>query len=177
MIADTSRAALAKVDRTAGQQKVMAVFERWTNITRHEISEKSGLSLQSTCGRVNELLKSGALIELDATRDGRHLLQAAPRETQADTPPVGHADAAPNSTPTGAGIRKDRLGDLSRPVEPAGVDPAAEWVKPVFDKHRISMSASDAKRYLAMNPDRASPETLAEAREVQRRGQHYIVIL
>lgn len=123
-LADTSRAAFRAVDVTAGQARVLAVFAKWTNITRHEIADKSGLPLQSVCGRVNELLKSGALIELDATREGRHLLQlnekrggisvgteagssvcqpdrapphAAPSETHADTPPpVSRADAAPN---------------------------------------------------------------------------------
>lgn len=42
--------------------------------TRHEIAQRTGLSLQSVCGRVKELIDGGFVEQTPRMRDGRHVL-------------------------------------------------------------------------------------------------------
>lgn len=160
-LADTSRAALERVDRTAGQNRVLAVFEKWTNITRHEIAAKSGLPLQSVCGRVNELLKAGALTELDATRDGRHLLKINERRVDSAC-----QASAPSPTVQGADCEND------------GANPSPltlHAVKPVFEHHRMSMTQEQAERLLA-HPKANTCDQYKEAMRVKTSGMYYVEI-
>jgi predicted transcriptional regulator len=56
-------------------------------MTRHEIADATGISLQSVCGRVAELMSSGEIREQvvagrKIVRDGRHVLIATITQTQ-----------------------------------------------------------------------------------------------
>lgn len=46
---------------SAGQRRVMDVIRPGLDFTRSEIAHASGMSLQSVCGRVNELVAAGRL--------------------------------------------------------------------------------------------------------------------
>jgi predicted transcriptional regulator len=56
-------------------------------MTRQEIADATGISLQSVCGRVAELMSSGEIREQvvawrKVVRDGRHVLVATISETR-----------------------------------------------------------------------------------------------
>lgn len=190
-MADTSIAALAHVDRTAGQRRVLAVFEKWTNITRHEIAEKSGLPLQSVCGRVNELLKSGALFELEQTRDGRHLLKlnndGRPAGCEADQAMRGCAgDRVGANTPPVA-CKDSSAGNAAPPVthaDPQGGHPtegavavpcgsgasAPRWVTPVIQGKRLTTMSREIAKQIMQDKGNAFYD---EAQETLRVGKHW----
>ena len=81
--ADTSTdGLLAAADRAPRQrQRVLDTLRAWGSMTRHELADATGLPLSSVCGRVNELMKSGAVREQVVAgrrirKDGRHVVQA-----------------------------------------------------------------------------------------------------
>ena len=68
MIADTSRDAYHEHQESGElgrQQKTIMLFfhSRGGEHTRSELAEKVGMRLSSVCGRVNELIKLGYLVE------------------------------------------------------------------------------------------------------------------
>lgn len=48
-------------DLSAGQRRVLEAIRPGLDFTRTEIAHASGMSLQSVCGRVNELVSAGRL--------------------------------------------------------------------------------------------------------------------
>lgn len=80
MIRDTSLAAYDRVDLSDGQRKVLQAFELGPGLlelTRQDIADRTGMKLQTVCGRVNELLHDFTppkLEELPA-RHGKHPLR------------------------------------------------------------------------------------------------------
>lgn len=82
--ADTSTdGLLAVADRAPRQREtVLQTMRAWGPMTRHELAEATGLPLSSVCGRVNELMKSGAVKERivagrKVRKDGRYVIEAA----------------------------------------------------------------------------------------------------
>jgi predicted transcriptional regulator len=82
--ADTSTdGLLAVADRAPRQrQRVLDTLRAWGPMTRHELADATGLPLSSVCGRVNELMKSGAVREQIVAgrrirKDGRYVIEAA----------------------------------------------------------------------------------------------------
>ena len=67
-VADTSVEAFhdTKPQHPRQQTRILAMLERSGRpMTRGEIAAISGIALSAVCGRVNELVKVGSLIELD----------------------------------------------------------------------------------------------------------------
>lgn len=64
---------------TAQRQLVFRYIQKLDEVgaTRHEIAEALGLPLSSVCGRVNELLTLGDVVETDQRRSKRTVVVAA----------------------------------------------------------------------------------------------------
>lgn len=79
-VRDTSLAAYRSLDLNVGHRKVLAAFEHGPGtleLTRQDIADRTGMKLQTVCGRVNELLHEFSppkLEELPA-RNGKHPLR------------------------------------------------------------------------------------------------------
>jgi hypothetical protein len=87
--ATTSSDALDRVRpvRPRVRQIVLDTVRGYGPMTRHEIADATGISLQSVCGRVAELMSSGEIREQvvagrKIVRDGRHVLVATITQTQ-----------------------------------------------------------------------------------------------
>lgn len=88
MIRETSRAAYHSLDLNESEKKVMGWFHSQPNgssFNRREISQRSGIPINSVCGRVNELVAKGYLEELPAERDpvtgkSAHPVRIKPRQ-------------------------------------------------------------------------------------------------
>jgi len=65
-VRDTSRLAYDALDLNAGQFRIVAFLRDHhpKAFTRAELARASGIPINAVCGRVNELLKLGALEEL-----------------------------------------------------------------------------------------------------------------
>lgn len=66
-VSDTSKKAYAEIivsgTRQTLRQKVLGIIMAYPQLSRGEIAQRFGITLQSVCGRVNELLKVGEIKE------------------------------------------------------------------------------------------------------------------
>ena len=162
-IRDTSLAAYASLDLTAGQRRVLGWLvehapARW--MTRQQIADESRIPIQSVCGRVNELLHDyqDAPIEEGPAVDGAHPIRLKSTAAQ--------VNAGANERPS-----------ENIPPQPASAAPLCEsntgGVKP-YIAGRTSMTPREAVKILSHKKVGLLPEWLvAEAREVEKRGTHW----
>lgn len=85
-VRDTSLAAYDQVNITAGQRRVLEAFGKGDKLTRDDIAARTGMKLQTVCGRVHELLHDftpAKLVELPAV-NGKHPLTLPTIDTSSD---------------------------------------------------------------------------------------------